>query len=255
MKLVILAGGLGTRFSEETMTKPKPMITILNKPIIWFIMKHYSYYGIKDFIICGGYKINYIKKYFVSKSTTHKSIYVNKKKNSWNFFFKKENWNINLINTGLSTMTGGRIIKIKKFLGKDEIFCLTYGDGISDVNIKKLIKFHKQNKTYASVLAVKPPPRFGSLEIKNNKVINFSEKNKNMQNHINGGFFVLSNKIFKLIKKSSDVFEQAPLKTLAKNKQLSSFIHKGMWMAMDTLRDKINIEKYMKSKNKSKIWK
>jgi glucose-1-phosphate cytidylyltransferase len=254
MKLVILAGGLGTRFSEETMTKPKPMITILNKPIIWFIMKHYSYYGIKDFIICGGYKINYIKKYFQSNSLTHKSIYINKRKVGWNFFYKKEEWNINLINTGLKTMTGGRINKIKKLLQKEDIFCLTYGDGISDVNINQLIKFHKKNKTEATILAVKPPPRFGSLEISGNKVINFSEKNINLESYINGGFFVLSNKILKLINKSSDIFEHTPLKTLAKNKQLSSFVYKGLWMAMDTLRDKINIEKYMKSKNKSKIW-
>jgi glucose-1-phosphate cytidylyltransferase len=254
MKLVILAGGLGTRFSEETMTKPKPMITILNKPIIWFIMKHYSYYGIKDFIICGGYKINYIKKYFQSKSTIHKPIYRNKRKVGWNFFYKRENWNVDLIDTGLRTMTGGRINKIKEFLKSENIFCLTYGDGISDVNIKKLIEFHKNNKTDATILAVKPPPRFGSLEIKGNKVINFSEKNINMESYINGGFLVLSNKILKLIKKSSDVFEKTTLKTLAKNRQLSSFIYKGLWMAMDTLRDKINIEKYMKSKNKSKIW-
>jgi glucose-1-phosphate cytidylyltransferase len=254
MKLVILAGGLGTRFSEETMTKPKPMITILNKPIIWFIMKHYSYYGIKDFIICGGYKINYIKKYFQSKFTIHKPIYRNKRKVGWNFFYKRENWNVDLIDTGLRTMTGGRINKIKEFLKSENIFCLTYGDGISDVNIKKLIEFHKNNKTDATILAVKPPPRFGSLEIKGNKVINFSEKNINMESYINGGFLVLSNKILKLIKKSSDVFEKTTLKTLAKNRQLSSFIYKGLWMAMDTLRDKINIEKYMKSKNKSKIW-
>ena len=161
---------------------------------------------------------------------------------------------MDLIDTGLRTMTGGRINKIKEFLKSENIFCLTYGDGISDVNIKKLIEFHKNNKTDATILAVKPPPRFGSLEIKGNKVINFSEKNINMESYINGGFLVLSNKILKLIKKSSDVFEKTTLKTLAKNKKLSSFIYKGLWMAMDTLRDKMNIEKYMKSKNKSKIW-
>lgn len=254
MKLVILAGGFGTRFREETTIRPKPLIEILNKPIIWFIMKHYSYYDIKDFIICGGYKINFIKEYFKKKFKYEKPIIKNKKKIGWKFFYKKENWNIDLIDTGLKTMTGGRIKKVENFLKNEDIFCLTYGDGISDVNLKKLIKFHKNIKKQATVLAVKPAPRFGTLEIKKNIVVKFSEKNINQENFINGGFFILSNKIFKLIKKSSDIFENVPLKTLAKKKELSSFIHKGLWMPMDTLRDKLLIEKYMKSNKRSKIW-
>lgn len=255
MKLVILAGGLGTRFAEETRFKPKPMIKILGKPIIWYIMKHYSYYNIKKFIICGGYKWQVIKKYFLPKSKCYKTIYEDKKIVGYNFTLKNNNWNIKLINTGKNTMTGGRVSKIKKFLDSVDTFCLTYGDGISDVNISKLIKFHDKQKTLATVLSVRPPARFGSLKIKNNMVTKFEEKNQNSESLINGGFFVLSKKIFKFIKKSSTVFEKYPLKKLASLGQLGSYYHSGFWMPMDTLRDKKIIENYLrKNKTKKKIW-
>jgi glucose-1-phosphate cytidylyltransferase len=255
MKLVILAGGLGTRFAEETHSKPKPMIKILGKPIIWYIMKHYSYYNIKKFIICGGYKWQVIKKYFLSKSKICKTIYENKKIVGYNFILKNNVWEIKLINTGKYTMTGGRIHKIKKFLDDSDSFCLTYGDGISDVNISKLIKFHYKQKLLATVLSVRPPARFGSLTIKNRKVIKFEEKNRNSESLINGGFFVLSKKIFKFIKKSSIILEQYPLKKIASLRQLSSYYHSGFWMPMDTLRDKNIIEKYLRmNKKKLKIW-
>jgi glucose-1-phosphate cytidylyltransferase len=253
MKLVILAGGLGTRFAEETHSKPKPMIKILGRPIIWYIMKHYSHYKIKDFIICGGYKWKIIEKYFLSKSKSNKIIYQKGKIVGHNFILKKNKWNVKLINTGKSTMTGGRIAKIKKYLDiSDENFCLTYGDGISDINISKLIKFHNKQKLLATVLAVRPPSRFGSLTIKNKKVTNFSEKNKNSQSLINGGFFILSKMIFKFIKNSSTVFEEYPLKKLASLGQLGSYYHTGYWMPMDTLREKKLIEKYIKD-NKDKL--
>ena len=256
MKLVILAGGLGTRFAEETHSKPKPMIKILGKPIIVRIMEHYSRYKIKKFIICGGYKWIDIKKYFLPKSKSNKIIYKRKKIVGHNFILKNNGWNIQLIDTGKHTMTGGRIGKIKKFLKDcDEDFCLTYGDGLSDVNISKLIKFHNKQKLLATVLAVRPPARFGSLTIKNKKVTSFEEKNQNSESLINGGFFVLSKKIFKFIKKSSTIFEQYPLKKIASLGQLGSYYHAGFWMPMDTLRDKKIIEKYIReNKKKLKIW-
>ena len=247
MKLVILAGGLGTRFSEETHSKPKPMIKIFNKPIIWHIMKHYDRYNVKNFIICGGYKWQIIKKFFISRSKKDSIIYHNKKKVGHYFYLKNLNWHIQLINTGKNTMTGGRIKKIGKFLDKDnDSFYLTYGDGISNINISKLLKFHNKMKLLATVSAVRPPARFGSLIIKNNRVIEFNEKNKNFESLINGGFFVLSKKIIKYIKHNSTIFEQYPLKKLAKQKQLASYFHKGVWFPMDTIRDKKIIKNYMK---------
>lgn len=233
MKLVILAGGLGTRLSEETKVKPKPLVKIGNRPIIWHIMKIYSKFGINEFIICQGYKGDLIKKE-LSK------------------YEKKENWKIKYINTGLNTMTGGRIKRIKKFIGDDKIFSLSYGDGVSSVNIKKLIKFHIQNKKMATLTAVKQNNRFGVLVLNKNNVKKIKEKPTEF---INGGFFILSNKIFKYLKNDKSVFERDCLPKLAKVNQLSAFIHKGFWGCMDTLRDKrlLNIE-WRKKTCKWRVW-
>ena len=221
MKIVILAGGLGTRISEYTKIIPKPMIRINKKPIIYYIMKHYSNYGFKDFYIALGYKGHIIKKYF--------------KKNNFG-------WNINLIDTGQKTMTGGRLKRLKKHLG-NEPFMLTYGDGLSNVNIKKLLTFHKKNKKLVTLTAARPPARFGAIKILGNKVKYFKEKSKLDEGWINGGFFVFEPEIFKYLKNDSTFLEREPLSKLGKQKKLNAYRHNGFWQCMDTLRDKEIIEK------------
>lgn len=234
MKLVLLAGGYGTRLSEETTLKPKPLVKIGNYPIIWHIMKIYSHFGINHFIICLGYKgqmiKDQIKKYAI-----------------------KENWKINFVNTGLHTMTGGRIKRIKKYLKEDKNFCLSYGDGLSDVNIHKLIKFHLKHNKIATLTAVKYKNPKGILSIKNDyKVVNIKEK---PVEYINGGFFVLSKDIFKYIKNDRTIFEKICLPNLASNNQLKAFIHNGFWACMDTLREKKELNNLWKKDNAEwKIW-
>ena len=225
MKVIILAGGLGTRISEYTKTIPKPMIKIKNKPIIHHIMDHYSKYGYKDFYIALGYKGNIIKKYF--------------KKN------KIPGWNINLIETGRNTMTGGRLKRLKKIIN-NETFHLTYGDGLSNVNLKKLVNFHKKNKKIATLTAVRPPARFGAVKIKNTRVLYFKEKSKLDEGWINGGFFVMEPKIFKFIKNDKTFLEKEPLVSISKKKELLAFKHSGFWQCMDTKRDKDLLEKIFK---------
>lgn len=226
MKIIILAGGYGTRISEETKNKPKPLIKIGNKPIIWHIMKIYSHYGFNKFLICQGYKGYMFKKKL--------SIYE-----------KKENWQIDFINTGIKTMTGGRIKRLEKLLVKDDNFCLTYGDGLCDVNIKKLINYHKKNKKIATVTAVKEPNRFGVLNIDNNNIVKkIVEK---PMSYINGGFFVFSNKIFNYLKNDMSILEEDCLPKLSKMKQLISYKHDGFWSNMDNLRDKKKLEKIWKN--------
>ena len=226
MKVVILAGGLGSRISEYTKTIPKPMITINGKPLIYYIMKHYAKYGFKEFYIALGYKGEIIKKYF--------------KKNSFG-------WKVNLVNTGLKTMTGGRLKRLKKFLN-DETFMLTYGDGLSNVDLKKLIKFHKSNKKLATMTAVRPPARFGAIKFKGNKVSYFKEKSKLNEGWINGGFFVIEPNFLKLIKSDKTILERGPLEKTSKNGQLVAFKHYDFWQCMDTKRDKINLEEIIKNK-------
>ena len=226
MKVVILAGGLGTRISEYTKTIPKPMIPIKGKPLIYYIMKHYAKYGFKDFYIALGYKGKIIKDYF------------NK-----NFF----DWKINLIDTGLKTMTGGRLKRLTKLLG-NETFMLTYGDGLSNVNLKKLLKFHKDNKKMVSMTAVRPPARFGAIKFKGNKVSYFKEKSKLDEGWINGGFFVMEPKFLKLIKSDKTTLEREPLETVSKKGELLAFKHYDFWLCIDTKRDKINLEEIIKSK-------
>jgi len=216
MKVIILAGGLGTRISEYTKTIPKPMIEVAGKPIIFHIMKHYAKFGFKDFYVALGYKGQIIKQYF--------------KKNSFN-------WNVNLIETGQKTMTGGRLKRISKFVNK-ETFMMTYGDGISNVNLKKLLKFHKVNKKLVTMTAVRPPARFGAIKIKGKYVNYFKEKSKSDEGWINGGFFVMEPKFLKFIKNDSTFLEREPLEKVSKNKQLLAFKHKDFWQCMDTKRDR-----------------
>ena len=222
MKAVILAGGLGTRISEESDLKPKPMVEIGGKPILWHIMKIYSHYGINDFVICCGYKGEIIKEFFED--------------------FKSEPWNIQTIDTGLNTMTGGRLKRIEKEI--DDTFCMTYGDGVSDVNLNDLILFHKKNQLVGTLTAIHPPERFGVLDLSGNYVTAFHEKHKGGESWINGGYFIFEKEIFDYIKNGdATTLERGPLETLAKERKLSAFKHEGFWHPMDTLRDKRYLEK------------
>ncbi len=227
MKVVILAGGLGTRIQELTKTLPKPMINIAGRPIITHIMQHYSNYGFNDFLVAAGYKGEVIRKYFKKK--------------------KFKNWKINIFNTGLKTMTGGRLKRLKKYLGK-ETFLATYGDGVSNVDIRKLIKFHKKNKKLVTLTAVRPPARFGSVKFKKNKIARFKEKSKLDEGWINGGFFVIEPKFLNFIKNDKTLLEREPLELACKKNQLYGFKHEGFWQCMDTVRDKNQIEEIFRNK-------
>ncbi|MDB9815540.1 glucose-1-phosphate cytidylyltransferase [Candidatus Pelagibacter sp.] len=243
MQLVILAGGKGTRISEESNLKPKPLVEIGNMPIIWHIMKFYSFYGIKEFIICVGYKGHLIKEFFSNYNLYNSDLVIDLKKNKKTFLKrKKEDWKITIVDTGLETLTGGRIKRIEKYI-KGQDFCLTYGDGLSDVNLKKLIRFHKKHKKYSTVTIVKPSGKFGAISLEDEYVTKFQEKPDGDGNWINGGFFVLNKKIFKFIKNDNSIWEREPLEKLSSNKQLKAFKHNGFWSAMDTLNDKKKLEK------------
>ena len=224
MKVVILAGGYGTRLSEYTKLIPKPMIKVKRKPLIYYIMKTYAKHGFKDFYIALGYKGKVIKSFF--------------KKNSFN-------WNINLINTGKNTMTGGRLKRLKKYLGK-ETFLMTYGDGLSNVNIKKLVKFHKKNKKMVTLTAVRPPARFGAIKLQGNRISYFKEKSKLDEGWINGGFFVIEPEFLNTIKGDKTFLEKEPLEKVCKMKKLLAFKHKGFWQCVDTKRDLENLKKFSK---------
>ncbi|MBM5782420.1 MAG: glucose-1-phosphate cytidylyltransferase [Pelagibacterales bacterium] len=244
MKAVILAGGLGTRLSEETTTRPKPMVEIGGKPILWHIMKIYSAHGIKDFVICLGYKGYVIKEYFANYYLHMSDVTIDLSNNTSKIHNNyAEDWKVTLVDTGEETMTGGRIKRILPYVKDGENFCLTYGDGVADVNISKLIEFHKAHKKLATLTATKAPGRFGALNINNqNLITEFQEKPDGDGNFINGGFFVLSPKIIDYIEGDKTLFEQEPLKNLAKDNQLMSFKHSGFWQPMDTLRDKAQLE-------------
>ena len=256
MKVVILAGGLGTRLSEETTVRPKPMVEIGGMPILWHIMKIYSHYGFDEFIICLGYKGYMIKEYFSNYSLHMSDVTIEIKKNIIETHQNlSEPWKISLINTGENTMTGGRIKRVQRYIG-DEPFMLTYGDGVSDVNIKKLIKFHDKIGTIATLTAVRPAGRFGVLEIKEDHVNTFLEKPAGEGGYINGGFFVFNPEIFDYLKDDSTVLERTPLESLAKENQLSSYKHEGFWYPMDTLRDKTYLEEKWANGNAPwKVWK
>ena len=242
MKVVILAGGLGTRLSEETLIKPKPLVEIGDMPILWHIMKHYSFYGFSEFLICCGYKGYLIKEFFVNYSIHASDITVDISSKEIQTHSSKldENWKVTLVDTGENTLTGGRLKKIFPYLDQDSDFFMTYGDGVSDVNISSLLEFHNRQNTLATVTAVKPPARFGYLNItkESNLVSSFEEKSMDDQKFINGGFFVLSPKVLNYIDSDMTSWEMEPLKILASESNLSAFKHDGFWHPMDTLRDK-----------------
>jgi glucose-1-phosphate cytidylyltransferase len=245
MKAVIFAGGLGTRISEETNSIPKPMVQIGQKPILWHIMKIYSAYGINDFIICCGYKGYVIKEYFANYFLHMSDVtFSMQEDNKMNIHCRRaEPWKVTLVETGQNTMTGGRLKRIKEYVKEDESFCLTYGDGVGDINIDKLVKFHKKQKTLATLTAVYPPGRFGALSILDDRVLTFKEKPRGDGSRVNGGFFVLSPKVIDLIDGDDTTWEQKPMETLAKNGEMSAFKHDGFWQPMDTLRDKIYLQR------------
>lgn len=257
MKLVILAGGFGTRISEESHLRPKPMIEIGGKPIIWHIMKFYSFFGITDFIICAGYKQEFIKEYFANYALHNSDV---------TFDFSKggavtihsdvsEHWNVTVVDTGLNTMTGGRIKRIEPFVN-GETFCLTYGDGVSDVNITHEIDFHKKSDVIATLTAIQPEGRFGIIDFgSDDKVQAFREKDKGDSGWINGGFMVLEPKIFDLIEGDATIFERDPLQKCASLGQLNAYKHHGFWQCMDTMRDKEKLESLWASGNAPwKVW-
>jgi glucose-1-phosphate cytidylyltransferase len=256
MKVVILAGGLGTRISEETHLKPKPMIEIGGRPILWHIMKIYSHFGINDFIICCGYKGYLIKEYFANYFLHMSDVTFDISNNSMDVHQRNaESWRVTLVDTGDETMTGGRLKRIASYIQNEEAFCMTYGDGVSNVNIAHLIDFHKKQGSKATVTAVVPPGRFGALNISGNKVVGFYEKPSGDGVMVNGGFFVLSPKVLNLIDGDNTVWEQQPLETLARSGDLSVFKHKNFWQPMDTLRDKTILEELWASNTAPwKVW-
>ena len=257
MKVVILAGGLGTRISEETVIKPKPMIEIGGKPILWHILKIYSSHGINDFIICCGYKGHIIKEYFKNYFIYMSDVTFSMKNDEVKIHNNNaETWNVTLVDTGEKTMTGGRIKKIYNYVKGEDAFCMTYGDGIGNINISKLISFHKKHGRKATLTATRPSGRYGALTLgKNDIVSSFKEKPENVGNWINGGFFVLNPSVIDLIEGDETVWEQEPLFKLAKDRQLMAFKHNNFWMPMDTLREKIYLNELWDSGKASwKIW-
>lgn len=251
MKAVILAGGLGTRISEETHLKPKPMIEIGGKPILWHIMKIYSFYGINDFIICLGYKGYCIKEYFANYFLHMSDVTFNMADNSMQVHQQHaEPWSVTLVDTGEASMTGGRLKRVAPYLNPAEEFCFTYGDGVADVNITNVIAHHKKQNVLATMTAVQPPGRYGSLEITaDNHVNRFQEKPRGDGGWINGGFFVLNPKVIDYIHGDKTIWEKEPLEKLAAEGQLTAYQHAGYWQAMDTLRDKIKLEELWQSGN------
>ena len=243
MKAVILAGGLGTRLSEETSTRPKPMVEIGGKPILWHIMKMYSSHGINDFVICCGYKGYIIKEYFANYFLHQSDVTFCMKENRMDVHEERaEPWTVTLIDTGDSSMTGGRLGRVADYVKDEDAFCFTYGDGVSDVDISSAIKFHQQHGKQATVTATYPPGRFGALDIENSFVNSFKEKPKGDGALINGGFFVLSPEVLKKITGDDCIWEQNPLTELAQQKELMAYEHHGFWQPMDTLHDKNTLE-------------
>lgn len=256
MKAVILAGGLGTRISEETYARPKPMIEIGGKPILWHIMKIYSAHGVNDFVICCGYKGYLIKEYFANYFLHMSDVTFDMSKNSMEVHQRSaEPWRVTLVDTGEETMTGGRLKRVASYVQDEEAFCFTYGDGVSDVDITELVSFHKAQNAKATLTATLPPGRFGALDFDGHKVRSFKEKPKGDGGMINGGFFVLSPEVLKYIDGDSCVWERAPLEKLAEEGQLAAFQHSGFWQPMDTLRDKNHLEELWQSgKAPWKVW-
>lgn len=258
MKAVILAGGYGTRLSEETLVKPKPMVEVGGQPIIWHIMKLFAAHNITEFIVCCGYKGHIIKEYFnnyyLYKSDVKFDLRNNRMELQTN---RAEPWNVSLVDTGEKTMTGGRLKRVREYLEDSGTFCFTYGDGVSNVNITKLIEFHKQQKTLATLTAVKPPGRFGvvTLDVDSNLITAYSEKAKKDVSYVNGGFFVLEPGAIDYIEGEQTSWEKEPLSRLSEQRELAAYRHHGFWQPMDTLRDKAHLERLWQSGNAPwKIW-
>ena len=256
MKAVILAGGLGTRLSEETTLKPKPMVLVGGKPILWHIMKIYSFYGINDFIICCGYMGYIIKEYFANYFLHMSDVTIDMNKNSLEVHHKKaEPWRVTLVDTGDKTMTGGRLKRVREYVA-DDTFCFTYGDGVADIDLHSLISHHKLHGLLATVTAVQPPGRYGTLHLGENSMVSgFQEKPIGDGSWINGGFFVLEPDVIDLIEGDHIMWEQEPLSALAANSQLNAYFHNGFWQPMDTLRDRNQLEKLWSESNAPwKVW-
>lgn len=251
MKVIILAGGFGTRISEESAIKPKPMVLLDNKPILWHLMKFYASHGLKEFIICGGYKFTEIAEYFLNYQKHLKSFTLDIQSNTLEVHENhSENWRVTVVDTGLNTMTGGRLKRVLPFVQSDEAFCFTYGDGLSDIDIASLIKSHKSSGKLATLSAVYPPARFGALDISpDNSIESFVEKPKGEGSRINGGFFVLSPRVADYLKDDSTVWEKYPLEQLAKDGELNAYKHDGFWQPMDTLKDKRDLQDRIKNNN------
>ncbi len=255
MKAVILAGGLGTRLSEETVSHPKPMVQIGGKPILWHIMKIYSAHDVKDFIICLGHKGYMIKEYFANYALHMSDVTIDLARNAIDVHQSSaEDWRVTLIDTGEDTMTGGRLKRIQPYLD-DEDFCMTYGDGVGDVDIRTLIDFHREQGKLATLTATRPPGRFGALHIQEQRVTSFVEKPEGDEGWINGGFFVLSPKVLEYIAGDDSIWERTPLERMTRDGELAVHKHRGFWQPMDTLRDKIQLEELWQSgKAPWKVW-
>ncbi len=256
IKTVILAGGLGTRLSEETHLKPKPMVEIGGMPILWHIMKIYSHYNFNDFIICCGYKGYLIKEYFANYSLHNSDITISLSSNKIEVHTKKtEPWKITLIDTGEKTMTGGRLARVKDYLNNDEPFFFTYGDGLANINLNKLLQHHYEEGRSATLTAVKPPGRFGAISLEGNKVLKFQEKADGDKAWINGGFFVINPEVINIINGDNSTWEKGPLEQLSKKEQLSAYKHDGFWQPMDNLRDKNKLNEMWQNENAPwKLW-
>jgi glucose-1-phosphate cytidylyltransferase len=243
MKVVILAGGLGTRLAEETAVRPKPMVEVGGKPILWHIMKMYSQHGVNDFIVCCGYKGYFIKEYFQNYFLHQSDVTFCMKENTMEVHERRaEPWTVTLVDTGDNSMTGGRLGRVANYLKNEDAFCMTYGDGVSDVDITELLAFHKSHGKQATLTATYPPGRFGALNFEGNQITEFKEKPKGDGAMINGGFFVLSPKVLDRISGDDCIWEQGPLMSLAADGQLMAYKHEGFWQPMDTLRDKMHLE-------------
>ena len=257
MKVVILAGGLGTRLSEETTLKPKPMVELGDEPILWHIMKAYYSYGFYEFIICAGYKQSIIKDYFASYVNNHSSIEVSIKENRVKIIDPPlEDWIVKVVDTGLNTMTGGRIKRIERFVNYGDSFFLTYGDGLSNIDLKDLLSFHNKHRPIITVTAVQPPGRFGALKLGGNGVVSeFLEKPKGDNNWVNAGYYVVDRSIFDFIAGDDTIFEREPLETIARNRAMRAYLHHGFWRSMDTMTDKRQLEELWKTERAPwKIW-
>ncbi len=243
MKAVILAGGLGTRISEETTLKPKPMVEVGGKPILWHIMKSYSTHGINDFVICCGYKGYVIKEFFANYFLHTSDVTFDMQTNKMEVHSRHaEPWRVTLVDTGEETQTGGRLMRVRKYVENDEAFCFTYGDGVSDIDIGASIAFHKKHGKLGTMTAVQPPGRFGAIDIDGQRIVRFKEKPQGDGNWINGGYFVLSPKVIDYITGDGTLWEKEPMENLARDNQIDAFIHKGFWQPMDTLRDRVHLE-------------